>query len=215
MNFKIRFLIISAVVILTSCADRSKKSTCDECVKIGSQNWAKKNLDVSVFRNGDPIPEVQSVEEWIEFGKNKRPAWCYSENIFSNGEKYGKLYNWYAVSDSRKLAPVGWHIPTDDDWTKLTSYLGGEKDAAEKMKASGEWQDNCNGTNSSGFSALPGGGRGNLGWFQDVGSYCGWWSSSDYNPSSGWARVLSCQNEFVERYQYDKIDGFSIRCLKD
>ena len=94
-------------------------------VKIGEQIWMSKNLNVSIFRNGDPIPEVKSEDDWENAAINHQPAWCYYDNEPKNGTVYGKLYNWYAVSDPRGLAPDGWHIPTDEEWTDLHLALGG------------------------------------------------------------------------------------------
>ena len=94
-----------------------------------------KNLDVATFRNGDPIPEAKSNEEWQKAGENKQPAWCYYDNDPKNGAIYGKLYNWYAVNDPRGLAPSGYHIPSDAEWTKLTDFLGGKTVAGDKMKS--------------------------------------------------------------------------------
>lgn len=103
-----------------------------QTVTIGTQVWMTKNLDVSTFRNGDPIPEAKTKEEWKKAGENKQPAWCYYDNNSANGAQYGKLYNWYAVNDSRGLAPVGYHIPSDAEWTILVDFLGDE--AGNKMK---------------------------------------------------------------------------------
>lgn len=108
-----------------------------QTVAIGTQVWMTKNLDVSTFRNGDSIPQAKSPEEWIKAGSNKQPAWCYYGNDPSNGAKYGKLYNWYAVIDSRGLAPVGYHIPSDAEWSKLESLLG--SDAGTKIKSKNGW----------------------------------------------------------------------------
>lgn len=104
-----------------------------QTVTIGSQIWMTKNLDVANFRNGDPIPEAKTDAEWEAAGENEQPAWCYYDNDTANGTKYGKLYNWYAVNDPRGLAPTGYHIPTDAEWTKLSDYLG--NDAGTKMKS--------------------------------------------------------------------------------
>jgi uncharacterized protein (TIGR02145 family) len=101
-------------------------------------------------------------KQWMTAGKNKMPAWCYYENIKSNGLKYGKLYNWFAVAHKGGLAPKGWKIPDKDDWQKLSEHLGGEKTAGGKMKHAGtdEWNSpNEGATNESGFTALPGGFR--------------------------------------------------------
>ena len=103
-----------------------------QSVTIGKQVWMTKNLDVGTFRNGYPIPEAKTNEEWVNAGLNKQPAWCYYQNDPTNGEKYGKLYNWYAVNDSRGLTPEGWHIPSENEWEILFRYLGGEKSHLKK-----------------------------------------------------------------------------------
>jgi uncharacterized protein (TIGR02145 family) len=97
------------------------------------------NLDVSTFRNGDPILEAKTNEEWEKAGENQQPAWCYYKKDAKNGTKYGKLYNWFAVNDSRGLAPEGYHIPADSEWTILTDNLGGESEAGKKMKSTSGW----------------------------------------------------------------------------
>ncbi|MBM3401498.1 MAG: hypothetical protein FJY21_04145 [Bacteroidetes bacterium] len=131
-----------------------------QTVTIGNQVWMTKNLDLDKFRNGDPIQEAKTNEEWKKAGENKQPAWCYYNNDPANGTKYGKLYNWYAVTDPRGLAPKGWHIPTDMEWTILIDYLGGPDVAGGKMKSTGSeyWKSpNREASNESGFSGLPGG----------------------------------------------------------
>jgi len=227
-----------------------------QTVTIGTQVWSTKNLDVATFRNGDPIPQAKTEEEWEAAGDNKQPAWCYYENNTANGTKYGKLYNWYAVNDARGLAPTGYHIPTDEEWTALSTFLGGEDVAGKKMKSSSGWNSyktggsktcpNCanwnaeyrkkvpchtckdtrsvaapkvshvgNGTNSSGFSGLPGGCRGDYGSFANVGNNGYWWSASEYNETSAWGRVLDYGSSNLYRYDYYKYYGFSVRCVKD
>jgi len=108
-------------------------------VTIGTQVWMKENLNVSTFRNGDPISEAKTAEEWKAAGEAKQPAWCYYDNDPKNGAKYGKLYNWYAVNDPRGLAPVGWHVPTSDEWEILIDYLGGYQEAVVKIKSKIGW----------------------------------------------------------------------------
>jgi len=119
-------------LFLFSCGN----SAIAQQIKIGAQTWAAKNLDVSSFRNGDAITEAKTTAEWTAAGEQGKPAWCYYENDPANGAKYGKLYNWYAVNDPRVLAPKGWHMPSDEEWTILTDYLGGENGAGTKMKSS-------------------------------------------------------------------------------
>ena len=105
-------------------------------IKIGTQTWTTKNLDVTKYRNGDAIPQVQDKNAWA---KLKTGAWCYYENKTAKGTTYGKLYNWFAVNDPRGLAPSGYHIPTDAEWTILTDYLGGDSIAGAKMKSTSGW----------------------------------------------------------------------------
>lgn len=183
--------------------------------KIGDQEWSVTNLNVDKFRNGDAIPQAQSKEEWAQAEKNQKPAWCYYENDPANGEKYGKLYNWYAVKDSRGLAPKGWHIPSDVEWTKLTDYLGGAYRAGKKMKYTRGWKDNGNGTNESDFSGLPGGFRNFDGGFNYVGHDGYWWSSSEVNTIGAWFRTLGYRAGKVGRFNYLAENGFSVRCLRD
>ncbi|MFM8433015.1 MAG: fibrobacter succinogenes major paralogous domain-containing protein [Bacteroidota bacterium] len=148
-------------------------------------------------------------------GQKHQPAWCYYDNDPANGAKYGKLYNWYAVSDSRCLAPVGYHVPSDAEWTKLIDFLGGEVDAGTKMKSKSGWAENGNGTNTSGFSGLPGGDRGDYGAFNFVGKYGYWWSSTESSTGGSLNRELSSSLGSVSRYNYGKVRGFSVRCLRD
>ncbi len=109
-------------------------------VKIGKQIWMSKNLDVSTYRNGEQIPQAKDAAQWKYASTNKIPAWCYYEFNERNGKAYGKLYNWYAVSDSRGLAPNGYHIPSDAEWTILTDFLGGSDIAGKKMKSKDGWK---------------------------------------------------------------------------
>jgi uncharacterized protein (TIGR02145 family) len=104
------------------------------------QEWMTENLSVFYFRNGDPIPVVKTAEAWKKAGENREPACCYYENNAEYGKTYGLLYNWYAVNDPRGLAPEGWHVPTDAEWTTLVSYLGDDKTAGTKMKSTGGWK---------------------------------------------------------------------------
>jgi len=189
-----------------------------QTVTIGTQVWMTKNLNVDKFRNGDPIPQAKSNTEWEAAGKNKQPAWCYFDNDPANGAKYGKLYNWYAVNDSRGLAPAGYHIPSDGEWTQLTDYLGGIEKAGAKMKSTSGWVENengnGNGTNLSGFSGLPGGYRASNGTFRYLGMNSSWWSSSGVNSSNAWGRDLRSSRSSLTRTEFDKKSGVSVRCLK-
>jgi uncharacterized protein (TIGR02145 family) len=222
------FLAITAILFSSCGASPSSDSTSTEKVEgsaestesggvvtIGTQVWTSTNLDVSTFRNGDPIPQAKTDAEWKGAGENKQPAWCYYDNDPSNGTKYGKLYNWYSVNDPRGLAPKGYHIPTDAEWTKLSHYLGGSG-AGTKMKSTSGWVNDGNGNNSSGFSGLPGGCRYSNGSFNNSDGLLGvWWSSSEDNTSFAWCCDLVCESGDVDRGINLKVGGLSVRCLRD
>ena len=181
-------------------------------VTIGNQIWTTKNIDVENYRNGDAIPQVQGAAAWKNLTTG---AWCYYENNTANGSSYGKLYNWYAVNDPRGLAPSGYHIPSDEEWTTLTNYLGGELQACSKMKSTTGWNNNGNGTNTIGFAGLPGGFRNYDGYFFYIGANLYWWSSSESNTDNAWYHALANANGNVYRYTSVKRTGFSVRCLRD
>ncbi|WP_309640324.1 fibrobacter succinogenes major paralogous domain-containing protein [Flavobacterium sp.] len=183
-------------------------------VTIGNQKWTKTNLNVSHYRNGDPIPQVTDPTQWVNLTTG---AWCYYNNDPANGPIYGKLYNWYAVNDPRGLAPTGCHVPSDAEWTALTTILGGELVAGNKMKATAGWTPflGITNTNSSGFTGLPGLYRTTSGSFNDIVSRGYWWSSSEDNPSGAWFRYLHYNEGFATRASYYKLLGLSVRCLKD
>ena len=175
-------------------------------VAIGSQTWTTRNLDVATYSDGTIIPQVTDPSEW---GNLTTGAWCYYNNDNSNGATYGKLYNWYAVAGihdndpntpNKKLAPTGYHVPSDGEWTTLTDYLGGETVAGGKMKETGttHWPSpNQDATNTSGFTALPGGCRNNSGTFSYYGDYgklgssTFWWSSLEDGSQLAWNRYVS------------------------
>jgi uncharacterized protein (TIGR02145 family) len=204
---------VNLILILFVCLGTISFS---QTVTIGTQVWMTKNLDVSKFRNGDPIPEAKTTEEWENAGKNKQPAWCYYDNDPKNGEKYGKLYNWYAVSDSRGLAPEGWRVPSNDEWTVLETYLG-VTNVMVKLKSTSGWKKRGNGNNSSGFSGLPGGLRYGEGTFGHIGYNGKWWSSTEHIKSDQlvYCRGMQCNLVNVDKSSGAKWWGFSVRCIKD
>ena len=181
-------------------------------IKIGNQIWTNKNLAVTKFRNGDLIPEAKTNEEWV---KNS-PAWCYYDNNPENGKKYGLIYNWAAVNDSRGIAPIGWHVSSDSEWTILVNYLGGELVAGAKIKSNFGWLENGNGTNESGFNALPGFARSDKGpFYPNLGKEADWWTSTQYDNREAWSRYVSSKNNKVSKYKGYKSNGFYVRCVKD
>jgi uncharacterized protein (TIGR02145 family) len=181
-------------------------------VRIGYQIWCTENLNINTYRNGDEIPQVQNAADWSKLTSG---AWCYYEDQTKTGLAFGKLYNWFAVNDPRGLAPNGYHIPSDDEWTTLTDFLGGENIAAEKIKSTSGWAENRNGTNTSGFQAYPFGGRGYTGTFGFVGEVANFWSSTEYNANNSYCRFLSNTNSMFKPSAHYKRNGFSVRCLKD
>jgi uncharacterized protein (TIGR02145 family) len=193
-----------------------KKSNENHSLKIGAQEWMTENLQAVTFRNGDVIPEVKSPEEWLKAGMNKQPAWCYYNNDPENGEKYGKMYNWYAVNDPRGLAPTGWHIPSDVEWNELVTFLGGNRDAGEKLKSTTGWRDEGNGSNETGFAAFPGGYRNSPGEFLTLGTTGYWWSSTeDKNEFIAYSRYMIYSTTFLLRNSTNKRFGLYVRCIKD
>jgi len=183
-------------------------------VKIGDQTWMVKNLDVDHYRNGDPIPEVKDPYAWPGLTTG---AWCYYDNDPPNGKIYGKLYNWYAVSDPRGLAPAGWHIPSDSEWTTLEKSLGGISVAGGKLKEAGilHWATpNTGGDNSSGWAGLPGGMRDQIAYFTTVKQVGYWWTSSEHNIFAI-NHLLSSPSSRAGYAISDKRLGYSVRCVKD
>jgi len=182
-------------------------------IKIGEQWWMAENLKVTRYRNGDPIPNVTDKSAWAVLTTG---ACCSYENDPANAETYGHLYNWYAVNDSRGLAPEGWHIPGDAEWQTLVDHLGGESVAGGKLKETAGWSSpNRGATNESGFSALPGGYRYGNGGFLAAGLTAHFWSSTENSRYSAWLRTLDVNHSEVYRNYNYKRYGFSVRCVRD
>lgn len=186
-------------------------------VQIGTQVWMSENLKTSRYRNGGSIPYVVGNTEWQALNTG---AWSYYNHDEANNAVYGKFYNWYTTQGDT-LCPTGWHVPNDEDWTNLTTYLGGQSVAGGKMKSTGTayWNDpNTGATNESGFSALPGGYRYNAGVFFSIGYGAFFWSATasgiyDFNASN---RFLYVNGVTVNSgFQESKSNGASVRCLKD
>lgn len=183
-------------------------------VKIGSQIWKTNNLNVTKFRNGDPIPEAKTDAEWIAAIQNQKPAWCAYNNDQANATLNGKLYNWFAVKDVRGLAPIGWHIPSNEEWTTLINTLGNGY-ASMAMRSTNGWFRNANGNNSSGFAAFPGGYRDYTGAFVGIGQDAIWWSTTENTPGYIHNCKLNYNYSIVYRLSSLTYDGVAVRCLKD
>jgi uncharacterized protein (TIGR02145 family)/uncharacterized repeat protein (TIGR02543 family) len=194
-------------------------------VYIGTQQWMAENLKVSKYNDGTDIPNITDRTQWSNLTTG---AWSYYTNSYWTNDaaiyaaKYGKLYNWYAVSKTsngnKNVCPTGWHVPTNAEWTVLTDYLGGESVAGGKMKEVGKinWASpNVDASNESSFSGLPGGYRSFDGYCYSVGVGGSWWSSSEWSSYFAWSRYLASSNGDAVNFNYDKRDGLSVRCLKD
>jgi uncharacterized protein (TIGR02145 family) len=191
-----------------------------DTLHLGTQLWMVEDLKVTHYRNGDPIASVTDSVEWLDLSTG---SYCWYNNIANSNSSYGALYNWYATTDARNIAPEGWHVPTDAEWSVLITFLGGENTAGIKMKEAGfsHWiAPNTGAYNTSGFTAVPSGYRFyNFGQFSNRGDYGIWWSSStsdaNNDPGHAWCRDLNTNNTQAFRTFYQKISGFSVRCIHD
>ncbi|TFH65295.1 MAG: hypothetical protein E4G91_03005 [Candidatus Zixiibacteriota bacterium] len=186
-----------------------------QTVTIGTRVWMAENLRVTHYRNGEAIPNVTDSPSWAGLTTG---AYCEYNNDVSNVATYGRLYNWYAVGDSRNIAPTGWHVASDAEWQTLVDYLGGNAVAGWKMKETGtaHWLPPNSGTNECGFTALPGGYRGsNNAVFGDLGNYACFWTSTAISSSYAWYRSISYNYPEISHYDSRKFYGFSVRCVKD
>ena len=204
---------------------------CTGDVVIGNQTWNQCNLNVDTYRNGDPIPYVEDPAEWAALTTG---AYCYYDNNPDNEGNYGKLYNWYAVNDPRGLVPEGYHVPTIYEWNDLVNYVGTSVVAGSKLKQVGALQTTCltveNGSywrspntglrdgraeNSSFFTALPGGGRGFDGSYDNSRNNALFWSSTTFSTNTSWYYYLSYNDAIAQIGDSNKKNGLSVRLVKD
>jgi len=244
---EILVMICVAAALLCSCSDDkttgptgSTGTVTDidgnvyQTVKIGDQWWMAENLRVTHYRNGskletvtpgsgtwaspggDVIPNVTDNAAWSALSTG---AYCNYNNDEDNADTYGRLYNWYAVADSRELAPVGWHVPSDAEWQTLVGFLGGDQVAGGALKEAGtaHWLSPNTGTDQVDFAALPGGYRLIQGGFQGLGENALFWSSTEdeENTSFAWYRPLHNSSSVINRFSDSKQIGESVRCVRD
>ena len=190
-------------------------------VIIGKQIWMAENLKATHYRNGDPIIHAKDDHHWWEVRLSEKGAYCNYNNDENNGAIYGRLYNQYAVTDSRGICPTGWHIPISAEWKILETFLGGNSVVGGKMKEAGtnHWKSpNTGATNESGFSALPGGVRDRTGHFGGIG-FTGYFWSSGWTSLSGtdaiYLWLINYSPISVNKNAYSEANGFSVRCIKD
>jgi uncharacterized protein (TIGR02145 family) len=189
-------------------------------IQIGTQIWLKENLNVTRYNNGEEITNVPDLVLWLNLATG---AYVNYNNDVSYASTYGRLYNYYAATDSRKICPTGWHVPSNVDWSTLVDYLGGANEAGGKMKAIGTveqgnglwYSPNTFASNTSGFTGIPGGIRDNYD-FRLNGYHSHYWSSSETSTYTGWIIYLSYNNPQAISWPNDnKVNGYSIRCIKD
>jgi len=219
------------------CPDMSTVTDIDgniyNTVQIGNQCWMKENLKTITYNNGTPIPNVTDPDEWAGLTTG---AYVWYDNDISWKDSYGALYNWFTTVDTNDLCPSGWHVPTHDEWTVFTDYIGGTASPhGNELKSCRQVNSplggNCNttvhprwnedidqgnyGTDDYSFSGLPGGYRSYFGTFYGTGKYGQWWSSTESSSSYAILRTLVYYEGMVFGYYDYKLNGFSVRCLKD
>ena len=189
-----------------------------QTIKIGTQVWTTENLKTTKYNDGTAIPFVTGSTEWSNLTTD---GYCWHSNIAAGKNAYGALYNWFTVSTG-KLAPRGWHIPSDAEWTVLTDFLGGESVAGGKMKSTGNieagtglwYLPNEGATNETGLSIVAGGFRGPTGEFWNIGFSGDLWSSTESIASASWYRYPVSSGGNINRNYYNKTGGMSVRCIR-
>ncbi len=218
----IPLIVMGLVLILTNSCKKEEETggLTDKdgnvyiSVTIGTQEWMVENLKTTKYNDGSSIPLVTGNAEWEAL---TTPGYCWYDNDITNKTPYGALYNWYAVNTG-KLCPTGWHVPTDAEWTTLTTYLGGESVAGGKLKEAGttHWASpNTGAMDEYDFMALPGGGRDYDGTFGNVGSSGYWWSATEYSATDTYCRTMYYDYSRVFRNYVSMKCGFPVRCVKD
>jgi uncharacterized protein (TIGR02145 family) len=185
-------------------------------VTIGIQTWLKENLKVTHYNNGDAIPEITDNHDWA-YLPTGTGAYCNYHNNADTASIFGRLYNWYAVNDSRNICPVGWHVAQQGELKTLSNYLGGDSVTGGKLKENGyiHWASpNTGATNESGFTALPAGDRTTYGGFENAGYFTVFWTST-LAPLSGaaWACMAGYNSKNLRFYAQWYNNGFSVRCV--
>lgn len=237
------FVVMTIIIGFNSCKEEKKDEPTPtpttvtdadgnvyHTITIGTQTWMVENLKVTKYNDGTPIPNVTEAMAWFS---QITGAWCNYNNNETNDSIYGKLYNWYAVNTG-KLAPAGWHIPTDTEWITLKNYVianfSTSGSVAKALAAKTDWQattDNDEVTedavgndltknNSTGFTALPGGMRDSHGHFDCISKTSYWWSYTQYDTSPTFGRFMDyCIGALGNNENFNKVIGLSVRCVKD
>ena len=184
-------------------------------VRMGNQTWMAENLNVTRFRNGDPIMEAQTMDEWREADLAGIPAWCYYNEDAENAPQLGKLYNWHAVRDARGLAPTKWHIPNMEEWTRMFNFIGGNQKAGAILKDTTGWHENGNGSSMTGFAAKPSGSRDFSSNFKGVKRFGYWWVNEEHGAETAWGIDMGFSYGNINLFAFRKGNGFAVRCVRD
>lgn len=218
-NLRILVIAFSGYLLIVSCGNNNGKTgqvtdiegNTYSTVIIGTQEWMSENLKATKYNDGSAILNVTADSLW-SVSKDGAYAW-YNNDASGDKAKYGAYYNWHTVA-SGKLCPAGWHVPSDKEWRTLTTYLEGETVAGNVLKSQSGWKSNGNGTNSSGFNAVPYGYRNTKGSFTSQGASSYFWSSTE-NNANAWYCVMFNKDGTAFKYFGSKQSGFSVRCVKN
>ena len=217
------FHALSLSILLSACSSipseslEQKQEKANSEIIVGSTVWMQKNLAVSTFQNGDSIPLAAAKSDWIAAALKRKPAYCLYKNDSANGDKFGYLYNWYAINDPRGLAPKGWKIASIENWNNLVAINGGKSMAGPALRDTVErWFMDNGSTNISGFSAKPGGGRNDLGVFFSGDRYAHWWTATEHDSLNAKSIILNgVSTSIMIDGANKKGAGFSVRCVKN
>ena len=222
--FLVGGIILINFFILSCKKDNTDSTACIDAdghnynaLTIGSQVWMAENLKTTKYRNGDLIETTIPSTLDISGQSTPKYQWAY-DGEEENVDTYGRLYTWYAATDSRGVCPAGWHVPSSAEWTTLTSFLGGESSAGGKLKEVDTlhwYSPNTGATNETGFTALPGGQRNSDKAFNSIGIFGCWWSSTASGADYAWHTYIGYDSSDLIIEDYGKRVGFSVRCLQD
>lgn len=212
----ISILLFLFIPVIQGCSDSSTEiDVIPEEIVIGDIVWMRKNLNVTVFRNGDSIPKARNNYEWNQYSKRGEACWSYYNYDENVNPEYGKLYNWYAVNDIRGLAPEGFHVASLSEWNSMIFTCGGELKASAEMRNETAWSGQVKGSNSTKFSALPAGFCDEVGEAAGIGISAWWWTSSEKDQSKGIALSMHNFNDAIHYWYSPKSYGSAVRCVKD
>lgn len=206
------YALYIAVANMIGALDTRKNMAQPASIQIGNQVWMAENLSVTLFRNGDSIPNITHANSWSAAGRAGKPAWSIYGNASQPKLGYGLLYNYAAVADARGLCPAGWQIPSKSDWAVLEKKIG--RDPGKILKAKSGWPNNGNGTDAYGFSALPAGFRTQNGQYFLGDRVAYFWPSDAEADGTVIAQMIFDYDTSLFRINYNKAKGMSVRCIK-